>query len=105
MVEAVSQKMVYLLIHARSCFEAVEISRDVKPDFFLIDDQLSSMSGLALYQQLHSMQGLSDVPAIITADTSSGEIGQGMVQYQIMGLKKSFDLDAMLFLMDLLVVL
>ncbi len=48
------------------CAEALEISREIKVDLFLINCQSPAMSGAFLCQQLHALPGLQDVPIIVS---------------------------------------
>jgi CheY-like chemotaxis protein len=46
-------------------YQALLVATQRKPDLFLIDYHLPYMNGLELYNKLHIIEGLEEVPAII----------------------------------------
>ena len=74
-------------------FQALKMVRNIKPQLFVIDYWLPSMNGLELYDQLHTTEGLEDVPAIfMSANAPAGELEKRRVYY----IKKPFELDELL---------
>jgi CheY-like chemotaxis protein len=59
---------IYFFLHC-SCAAALEVSRDIKVDLFLINCLSPAMSGATFCQQLHALPDLHDVPTIITEKT------------------------------------
>jgi CheY-like chemotaxis protein len=46
-------------------FQALKTVRSLKPNLFLLDYQLPSMNGIELYDRLHAIKELADIPAIV----------------------------------------
>src|SRR5713101_5422755 len=46
-------------------FQALKMVHELKPSLFLVDYQLPGMDGIALYDHLHAITDLADIPAII----------------------------------------
>jgi DNA-binding response OmpR family regulator len=69
----------------------------IKPDVFVLDYQLPDMNGLQLYDRLHTLDGLEDVPALVlSANPPFKEIEQRRLPY----LQKPFDLDELILLIQ-----
>lgn len=65
-----------------------------QPDLFLIDYWLPKMTGLDLYEQVHTTEGFEHVPGLLlTARTISETENQRIVQYHLKVLYKPFDID------------
>ena len=67
-----------------------------KPDLFLIDYRLSEMNGLALYDHLHAIPGLENVPALLISSVLSDGLRHEAEQRKLAMLEKPFDLDVFL---------
>ncbi|MBV9690708.1 MAG: response regulator [Ktedonobacteraceae bacterium] len=73
--------------------QALKIVATIKPHLFLLDYYLPAMNGLQLYDQLHSIKGLEDIPTIImSANLPENKIQQRKITY----LKKPFELNDIL---------
>ena len=94
---ALSQETPYHAILVTDGFQALTIVKRLKPQLFLLDDNLPAMRGLALYDHLHTTAGLEDVPAIfISANLPQEELEKRQVSF----LEKPFELDQLLYLVD-----
>lgn len=82
-----------LLVHSRD--KALEIVQQVKPHLFILDYYLMDVTGIELYDHLHTLDGLEHVPALI-ASASLDKHQQEIEQRCVMGLRKPFDLDEIL---------
>ena len=75
-------------------FQALKVVRSLKPSLFLLDYNLPRMTGIELYDQLHAMEELKDVPAILFTAHPSGKIDAK--EREITCIDKPFDLAEML---------
>lgn len=74
--------------------QALSVSKEVKPDLFIMDYRLPGMNGLKLYDQLHTTPGLEAIPALLMTATRLEALRPEIKQRQLMVLEKPFDLDA-----------
>ncbi len=77
--------------------QALVVAAHSKPDLFLIDYNLPQMNGIELYDRLHVLQGLEEVPAILLS-AMRGRWQQELQDRRLIGLEKPFTLDALLAL-------
>src|SRR5437016_1605066 len=93
LVQVISSETPYQPILATDGFQALKIVRNVKPDLFLLDYLLPSMSGLELYDRLHATEGLEQIPTLfMSANAPTGELEKRRVYY----VRKPFELDEFL---------
>ncbi len=93
LVYAISQATPYTALTVTDGFEALEIIKGVKPDLFILDYQLPRMTGIELYDRLHCLQGLENIPTIIM----SANLPESAIrQRHLIGIKKPFELDELL---------
>lgn len=83
-----------------SGFKALQVIHDITPDLLLLDYQLPGMNGLELYDYLHAMKGLEEVPAIMV---SARLPRQELDRRNIVGVSKPLDLDELLETIEQLV--
>lgn len=93
--EVIQQETPYLAFTTTASQEAIEMSQQVKPDLFLLGYVLPPTTGIALYDQLHSIDGLETVPAII-ATANLERHREEIEQRHLTGVNKPFDLDELL---------
>ncbi|GAC1363696.1 MAG: hypothetical protein NVS2B12_13180 [Ktedonobacteraceae bacterium] len=62
---AISHNTPHFVILVGDGIEALDVTRDIKPDLFVLDYFLPTMNGIELYDQLHARRALRDVPALI----------------------------------------
>ncbi|MBV9021352.1 MAG: response regulator [Ktedonobacteraceae bacterium] len=87
------EEMPYNVIVVGDGSQALKIVTTIKPHLFLLDYYLPAMNGLQLYDQLHSIKGLEDIPTIImSASLPENKIQQRKITY----LKKPFELNDIL---------
>jgi len=85
---------VFLVTNGR---RALQVVQQVKPSLFLLDYPLPSMTGLQLYDQLQTIEALKGIPTIMmSANLPQAELAKR----HIIGLKKPFDLDDLLDLIE-----
>ena len=99
--EAIGALLVQLLVQETHCrallavdsFEALNVVREIKPDLFILDYQLPMMNGIQLYDSLHVISRLENVPAILL----SARLPRREVEKRsLIGMGKPFDLDELL---------
>lgn len=93
--EAIQQETPYLAFTTTNYQEAIAISQQMKPDLLLLGYLLPPTTGIALYDQLHCLDGLDKVPAII-ASSSLEKHREEIEQRHLIGINKPFDLDELL---------
>src|SRR5258708_36316611 len=71
-------------------FQALKMVHDLKPSLFLLDYQLPGMDGIALYDRLHAMTDLADIPAIII---SANLPTRAIHERHLTGVSTRFDAD------------
>lgn len=75
--------------------QAINFTRGVKPDLFILDYRLpAGMNGLELYDQLHATPGLEAIPTILITASRLETLRPEIEQRQITAFEKPFDLDA-----------
>jgi DNA-binding response OmpR family regulator len=93
LVQVLTNETSYQALLALDASQALETVKTQTPHLFILDYLLPGMNGIALYDQLHSMNTLSNVPALImSASLPWREIQQRHLAY----LSKPFELDELL---------
>jgi CheY-like chemotaxis protein len=80
-------------------YQAILVATQRRPDLFLIDYNLPHMNGIELYDRLHVLEGLEEVPAILLS-ALRGEWQQELQDRHISGLEKPFALNTLLELIE-----
>ena len=93
LVQLLAQEACYQALLATDGFEALNVVREVKPDLFILDYQLPAMNGIQLYDSLHAISRLENVPAILL----SARLPQHEVEKRsLISVGKPSDLDELL---------
>lgn len=90
LVEAITQETPYHALLLVSGNEALATLQNLKPSLLILDYQLPGINGLELYDQIHAMPDLQQVPAIMM---SARLPRRELEQRTIVGLHKPFELD------------
>ncbi len=93
--QAILHRTPYIAFLAANSVEAMNITKDIKPDVLLLDSNLPGVSGIELYDQLHATRTLEDIPAIILSVYSPQQEHE-IEQRQLAILWKPFTLDNLL---------
>lgn len=91
------EKSRYSAILVVDSMQALEMVKSLKPDLFLLDYYLPRMNGLELYDHLHGMPGLEQVPAIFM---SANPPRQEIEKRHLISVKKPFNLKDLLHTID-----
>lgn len=90
LVQAISQETPHHAILVTDGLQAIKAVSNIKPSLFILDYQLPRMNGIELYDRLHAMKGLEDVPIImISARLPRKEIAKR----NIVAMSKPLELD------------
>ncbi len=90
---AISDETPYRVTAVHDGFEALKIVKDIKPHLFILDYLLPGMNGLDLYDKLHAIEEVANVPTImLSTNTPTNEIQKR----NITGIRKPFSLDELL---------
>jgi CheY-like chemotaxis protein len=85
-------------VNENEIFQRIDEIKAMRPDLFLFDYRLSSMTALDLYDQLHNIEGLQDVPTIIITASIVNE--EEFAKRKIPLIQKPFDVDELLRSID-----
>jgi DNA-binding NtrC family response regulator len=80
-------------------YQALLVATQRKPDLFLIDYNLPYMNGVTLYDQLHVLEGLEEVPAILISAMGGGWQREVQARH-LSSLTKPFAMNALLDLIE-----
>jgi CheY-like chemotaxis protein len=97
--QAISQETPYLTRLTITGAEALAIVKEIKPDLFILDYRLHDMNGVELYDLLHEMQGLEDIPAIILS-ASLYQHAYEIEQRHLIGIEKPIELDIFIAMIE-----
>ena len=81
----------YLTLLVTTGFEALQMVKHIKPTLFLLDYHLANMTGIELYQILHSTEGLEHIPAIILTAEISEKSRSHIKEHQLAIIQKPFE--------------
>ena len=93
LVQAIQQETPYQPILARDGMQALRQVKSLKPDLFLFDYLLPEINGVELYDKIHQMEELKDIPVLfMTANFPF----QKMKSRDFSFIKKPFELDELI---------
>ncbi|EFH90002.1 response regulator [Ktedonobacter racemifer] len=93
LVEVIHEETPYKAILVTDGKQALQLTRSLTPDLFLLDYHLPFMSGLELYDSLHAMKKFSETPALfMSANIPIRELEKRHVCF----INKPFELDDMI---------
>ena len=93
LVLALREESPYQALLVTDGFQALKMVRDLKPILFLLDYHLPGMDGIALYDHLHAITDLADVPTLIISTTLPT---RALQERHLTGLVKPFGVDQLL---------
>jgi DNA-binding response OmpR family regulator len=94
-VHILTQEASFRVFWATNGRAALHFTEHVKPQLFLLEDSLSDVHGITLYDRLHARKELATVPAlIIGASLKEGE--DEIKQRGLLAVENPFDLDEFL---------
>lgn len=91
--QVITQETPYLVMLASDGMTALDMVKSIKPSLFILDYQLPQINGIQLYDRLHAIKELAQVPAMMmSASLPRAELEQRA----ILGMNKPIDLDEFL---------
>ncbi len=93
LVQAISQETSHQAMLVTDGFQALKTVSQIKPNLFILDYHLPRMNGIELYDRLHAITELENVPAIII---SARLPKQEIEKRKIIGMNKPLELDDLL---------
>ncbi len=90
-VQVISQETPYLTRLVTTSAEALEVVQQIKPNLFLLDCHLHGTNCVELFDLLHAIKGLEDIPAIILS-ASLDRYAHEIEQRHLIGLEKPIEL-------------
>ncbi len=90
LVEAITGETPYHALLVANGIEALETIKHLRPSLMILDYHLPGIDGLELYDRVHAMTEMHEVPAIMM----SARLPQRELERrEIVGINKPFDLD------------
>ena len=90
----------YNAVYATTGAETLEAVREVTPSLFVLNYNLPDTNGIALYDQLHTIQRLATVPALLITARLSDEIADEVNNRNITFVQKPFDITDLLNIIE-----
>ena len=99
-VSAFVQETPYQALLAVDGSQALKLVQDIQPDMLILDNRLPDMKGIELYDRLHTMEELEDIPALlVSANVPLQEVQRRKMHY----LNKPFELNDLLDMVEKLI--
>ncbi len=96
-VRAISEETAHQALLVPDGPHALEIVKEYRPDLIMLDYHLPRMNGLELYDRLHAIKELEDVPTILT---TAGVLQYDIQQRHLIGISKPVDLNKLLDIIE-----
>jgi CheY-like chemotaxis protein len=96
-VQTISQETAHQALLVPDGHHALEIVKTHRPDLIILDYHLPRMNGLELYDRLHAMKELENVPTILT---TAGVMQYDMQERHLIGISKPVDLNKLLDIIE-----
>ncbi|MFL5661771.1 MAG: response regulator [Ktedonobacteraceae bacterium] len=92
-VSAFVQETPYQALLAVDGSQALKLVQDIQPNMLILDNRLPDMKGIELYDRLHTMEALENIPILLmSANIPLQEVQRRKIHY----LNKPFELDDLL---------
>ena len=92
LVELLLEESSYYPIRLADGFQALKLTQLLRPKLLILDYYLPKMSGIVLYDHLHSIPELCDIPALILSARLEGHEDE-IQKRGLVALVKPFDLE------------
>lgn len=94
---AIEQETPHQTLRVSDGLQALDIVKEVIPDLIILDYYLPNMNGIELYDQLHAIEGLENVPTIMA---SAGVLEHDLQGRHIVGMSKPVGLNKLLDIVE-----
>jgi CheY-like chemotaxis protein len=98
--EALSTLRPYYVYVARNSTQALAFVNHILPSLCILDYRLTPHNGIDLYDQLHAIPQLAQMPCILVSATTSKHLQLSLETRKLIFIEKPFDLDAFLHLVQ-----
>jgi DNA-binding response OmpR family regulator len=96
-VSIISRNTPHQIQVAQTGSQALKVSQEIIPILLLLDYQLSDMTGIKLYDQLHEIAGWDLVPAImLSSDLPNQELEDQLLLRDMIGINKLLNVEHLL---------
>ncbi len=92
-VQTLVEENIYTPVLVTNGIQALEVVEEMRPDLLLLDYHLPNMNGLEIYDRIHALPGIGDIPAILI---TAGVLQHDMQDRHMMGMSKPVDLNKLL---------
>jgi DNA-binding response OmpR family regulator len=101
LTEVILQETAYQMVLVNDAMQALLVVKDITPDLLILNYHLPHMNGIELYDRLHAITGLEQVPTMMmSAHLPRHELSKR----HILGMSKPLDLDEILATVDTLLM-
>ncbi len=101
LTQMIIQETPYQIFSVSDGLEALNLVKNIKPQLLILDYWLPFMQGIEVYDNLHSTEGLEEVPAImLSVNAPVQEINKRHMTY----IRKPFDMTKLLDTINRLLV-
>ena len=97
LMQAVSEETIHRAHLVSKGQNAIELAKTIHPSLFILDYHLPLMNGLELYDRLHEIKGLENVPTILT---TAGVLEHDIAGRQLVGISKPIDMNKLLNIIE-----
>ncbi len=97
LVETISRETPHRAILVAESTRAFDVIKRIKPNLLLLDYHLPRMNGVELYDQIHTIEGLEHLPAILM---TAGVLQHDLRRRKIVGMSKPVEINKLLDLIE-----
>lgn len=97
LVRTVSEETAHQALLVPDGAHALEIVKEYQPDLIILDYHLPRMNGLEVYDRLHAIKELENVPTILT---TAGVLQYDIQERHLIGISKPVDLNKLLDIIE-----
>jgi CheY-like chemotaxis protein len=96
-VRIISEETAHQALLVPDGAHALDIVKELRPDLIILDYHLPRMNGLEVYDRLHAIEELKDVPTILT---TAGVLQHDIQERHLIGISKPVDLNKLLNIIE-----
>ncbi len=101
LIDAIKQETPYHAMVVRDSLRAVEVVKHIKPNLLILDYHLPFLTGIELYDQLHIIEGLEHIPAILmSASLPQHAIEKEITERALLSLHSPHELEELIQMLN-----